>query len=69
MNDFDKKIIYIINTDQKSVEEFKKYTVNDKNRRVYVIIKNDAYEYFQPQGLFKNFDTVKQSKKYILLVK
>lgn len=67
MNDFDKKIIYIVDTAPGDIKALKE-AISQKGR-VYVIVKNDTYEYFKPKGLFNKLDTVKQSKKYILLVK
>lgn len=68
MNDFDKRIIYIIHTDSKDIEDFKKVIKNKKDKPVYVIIKNDTFEHFKPQGLFKDLKTVEKGDKYILFV-
>ncbi len=69
MNDFDKKIIYIVHSDANGIKELKNATTNKGNKKVYVIIRNDVYEVFKPQGLFKSYTTVEKAKKYILLVK
>lgn len=67
MNKFDKKIIYIIDTTPKDINELNNAV--SKKGRVYVIVKNETYEYFKPQGVFKNLKEEKKHKKYILLVK
>lgn len=67
MNDFDKKIHYIVESTPSAVEEFKNIT--SKKGVYYVIVKNDTYNYFKAQGLFKNFSVVKESGKYTLLHK
>ena len=69
MNDFDKKIIYIINYDSKGVKEFNKATAGEIDKRYYVIVRNDVYENLKPQGIFKPYKTVEKAQKYILLVK
>ena len=67
MNNFDKKIIYIIDTTPRDINELNNAV--SKKGRVYVIVKNETYEYFKPQGVFKNLKEEKKHKKYILLVK
>ena len=69
MNDYDKKIIYIINFDKKGLEDFKKATTKKNNVKVYTIIRNDVYEILEPQGIFRHFKQVEKGQKYILLVK
>ncbi len=67
MNNFDNKITYIIDTDAKDIDELN--TAMAKKGKVYLIVKNDTYEYFKPQGIFKNLEVVKQYEKYTLLAK
>ena len=69
MNDFDKKIIYVINYDEKGIKEFKKSTAGQKDKRIYVIVRNDIYKNLEPKGVFEPFKTVEKAQKYILLVK
>ena len=69
MNNFDKKIIYIINTDNNGIESFKNVLNSKKDRHVYVIVRDDAFDYLKQQAVFDNLSVVEKGKKYILLVK
>ena len=69
MNDYDKKIIYIITADNEGIEEFKKVTNETNNKKLYLILKNDTLKFFEPQGLFDDYKLLEQKEKYSLLIK
>lgn len=68
MNDYHKKIHYIVDTDAQGIEEFKE-AISQKDKTIYVIVKNDTLKFFEPKGLFKDLKVAKEAKKYTLLVK
>ena len=70
MNNYDKKINYIIQTDEAAIDEFK--AISDKlskDNEVYLIVKEETYNFFEPTKLFKGYKIKEKGEKYLLLVK